>query len=50
VRPLEGSVRFKGGREAKFQSLDLNGYSKGAASRGMEVTLGPETVYYLIER
>jgi hypothetical protein len=50
VRPLEGSVRFKSGSEAKVQSLDLNGYSKGAAARGMEVTLGPETVYYLIER
>jgi len=50
VKALQGAVRFKTGAAPQFQPLDFNGYPQGAALRGVELKLVPETIYYLVTR
>lgn len=50
VKTLEGRVRFKAAGELQFQPLDANGYPAGSASKGTDLHLAPETLYYLVTR
>ena len=50
VKTLQGSVKFKTGGPREFQPLDFNGYPAGTASRGTELQLAPQTLYYLVTR
>lgn len=50
VKALQGSVTFKGGNALRFQPLDFNGYAAGAATRGLELKLEPQTIYYLLTK
>jgi len=50
VKALEGSVKFKGAAALQFQPLDFNGYPAGAITRGAELKLSPQTIYYLVTR
>ena len=49
VKSLAGTVRFKSGA-VTIQPLDFNGYPRGASTRGAELKLEPETIYYLVTR
>jgi len=48
VKTLEGSVKFKDSMQ--IQPLDFNGYPAGTATRGAELKLAPQTMYYLVTR
>ena len=50
VKALQGAVKFRTGSAPQIQPLDFNGYPTGAASRGAELELRPETIYYLVTR
>ncbi len=50
VSRLQGMVRFKSGGGLQIQPLDFNGYPKGESIAGGELTLAPETIYYLVSR
>jgi hypothetical protein len=50
VKELQGSVCFKRADAARLKvtALDFNGYPREAASTAAEITLRPQTMYYLI--
>lgn len=50
VKSLSGTVLFRSASGLAIQPLDLNGYTKGAASHAAELALAPDTVYYLVSR
>ena len=52
VRNFSGTVTFKRGDAAglKHTALDLIGYETGSSASGGDLSLGPATLYYLVER
>ncbi|HAB19789.1 MAG TPA: hypothetical protein DCE44_25565, partial [Verrucomicrobiales bacterium] len=50
VKKLQGTVTFKAAGGLRIQPLDFNGYPKGDSIRGAELSLAPETIYYLVTR
>ena len=50
VKNLQGSLRFRNARGLQIQPLDFNGYPDGPAKSGGELTLAPNTIYYLLTR
>lgn len=50
VKALRGVVKFKNGASLDSQPLDFNGYPAGPSSRGGDLKLAPETIYYLLTR
>ena len=52
IKKLEGKVRFlrPDAGDLKVTVLDLNGYPLQQIGTGSEITLRPESLYYLIER
>ena len=50
VKNLQGSLRFRNSRGLQIQPLDFNGYPDGPAKSGGELTLAPNTIYYLLTR
>jgi hypothetical protein len=50
VKKLQGAVTFKTGAPLQIQPLDFNGYATGTASRSNQVSLAPDTIYYVLTR
>ena len=50
VKNLQGQLRFRNSRGLQIQPLDFNGYPDGPAKSGGELTLAPNTIYYLLTR
>jgi hypothetical protein len=50
VKPLQGTVKFKGDGIQQVQPVDFNGYPQGALIRGTELRLARETIYYWVTR
>ena len=50
VKNLQGYLRFRNPRGLQIQPLDFNGYPDGPAKSGGELTLAPNTMYYLLTR
>ncbi|MBI1840886.1 MAG: hypothetical protein HYR88_08570 [Verrucomicrobia bacterium] len=50
VKSLQGTVTFIKGPSVEIQPLDFNGYPAGPSSRGVELALRTNTVYYLLTR
>jgi hypothetical protein len=50
VKELQGSVRFKRADAARLKVtvLDFNGYPQDAVGTAAEITLRPQTMYYLV--
>jgi hypothetical protein len=50
VKEISGRVELKNKKDLRITPLDFNGYSKGEAQNATEMTLQPQTIYYLVTR
>jgi hypothetical protein len=50
VKKIKGEVSFKSGQPVKITPLDFNGFPAGKQLSTAELTLLPETIYYLVTK